>query len=125
MEAVEHRRQDENDMRRKVAKRDILPESPKQDDETTITPTEEELTSARPMQEIKDIVSQLASQVSQLMAQMTQLSSRVAKMDTLEANVNQLLLAHKTRKGVPYVKTSAEGNLTAMNHSLSQDGAPN
>lgn len=58
------------------------------------------------MQEIKGIVMQRTSQLWLLMAQMTHLRSTVAKMDTLQANMSQCLLAHKTKKGVPYVKTS-------------------
>lgn len=119
-ETEDSSKREEINGRRKVPKRDALPERPEQQNPPMSAPKEEPAW-VNPMQEMSNAIAQLTNQVSQLVAEM---NSRVSKIDKLEANVNQLLLAQKTRKGVPYAKPGSEGSHTASSLSLNQDGTP-
>lgn len=105
--------------RRKVPKRDIQPEQPEHQ-KSPMSATKDEPEWVHPMQEMNSTIAQLANKVSQLVTQMT---SKISRIDRLEANVNQLLLTQKTRKGVPYAKTGSEGGHTTSSLTPNQDGA--
>lgn len=116
MEALEKSKSSEDDTKRKIAKRDAQSEPP-------VTAMEAEKIESRPSEEPAwaEPIQALTAMVTQLTSQLGLVTSRMAKFDTLEANVNQLILTtQKAKKGAPYGKPCMGSSLTTT--SLSQDG---
>ncbi|KAH7953151.1 hypothetical protein HPB49_005166 [Dermacentor silvarum] len=116
-------KQEETNVKRKLAKRDTQP------DTQSLQEAEEEPMWARPLQEVSNSVAQLTCQMAQLAAQVEQVCSETAKTSAkgskLEANVNELMLAKKSRKNAPYTKPGTEVHRSGSSLDLTKDGAAN
>ncbi|KAH7953005.1 hypothetical protein HPB49_003443 [Dermacentor silvarum] len=123
IEAAEANRQEETNVKRKLAKRDTQP------DTQSLQEAEGEPRWARPLQEVSNAVAQLTCQMAQLAAQVEQVCSEIAKTSAkgskLEANVNELILAKKSRKNAPYTKPGTEVHRSGSSLDLTKDGAAN
>ncbi|KAH7958277.1 hypothetical protein HPB49_000456 [Dermacentor silvarum] len=123
IEAAETNRQEETNVKRKLAKRDTQP------DTQSLQEAEGEPRWARPLQEVSNAVAQLTCQMAQLAAQVEQVCSEIAKTSAkgskLEANVNELMLAKKSKKYAPYTKPGTEVHRSGSSLDLTKDGAAN
>ncbi|KAH7938378.1 hypothetical protein HPB49_022975 [Dermacentor silvarum] len=123
IEAAETNRQEETNVKRKLAKRDTQP------DTQSLQEAEGKPRWARPLQEVSNAVAQLTCQMAQLAAQVEQVCSEIAKTSAkgskLEANFNELMLAKKSRKNAPYTKPGTEVHRSGSSLDLTKDGAAN
>ncbi|KAH7974121.1 hypothetical protein HPB49_010209 [Dermacentor silvarum] len=112
-------KQEETNVKRKLAKRDTQ----------SLQEAEGEPRSARPLHEVSNAVAQLTCQMAQLAAQVEKVCSEIAKTSAkgskLEANVNELMLAKKSRKNAPYTKPGTEVHRSGSSLDLTKDGAAN
>ncbi|KAH7933392.1 hypothetical protein HPB49_012141 [Dermacentor silvarum] len=123
IEAAETNRQEETNVKRKLAKRDTQP------DMESLQEAEGEPRWARPLQEVSNAVAQLTCQMAQLAAQVEQVCSEItktsAKGSKLEANVNEHMLAKKSRKNAPCTIPGTEVHRSGSSLDLTKDGAAN